>query len=528
MNTYREKGNVAFKNKEYLSAWELYTEGLSETPNDPFLWCNRAFVNIKLENFELGYMDALKANNLLTSNTLPGSNSPFSTQLLKDTNLQTLLVKTFKRMADSIALFGIPQRATTVLENLLNHPVYSKFITSDTDRQNFINDLESFKRKSLKPPFYTTDITRQEHLEKMLDLGTSKFEYPWDKKRQDNRHSDESVTILQKELTPCLRCNVSVGRLSINNNRQLGVFADEDIPKGTVIWNEEVFLLSHLYTIPRCHHCARRVRGENYENPKAPQNYKCENKNCNEIFCSRNCYKLANSQYHVPLCGKNLQSILSLIRQDKSGNNDKYPLMLLKLFAMAKVQKTSPLNISILKYLIQFYPAKLPSPSIINATSTLPAIFFDYYLETLNLLDVSPYDIKYDFWIYVTLFNILRVNSFGSPGYLCFYRFMALVNHSCLFNVTPLHATSNDEDRNDCNDEVSEKNMVIIASRDIRRGEQLLSTYCDPNMNKVQRGMVLIPTHGFECDCEKCRNEDPSDMNFLYSVPMWLIKSPGE
>ncbi|CAG8436732.1 9022_t:CDS:2 [Diversispora eburnea] len=509
MNKFREKGNDAFKKKNYLSAWEIYTEGLSETPTDPFLWCNRAFVNIKLEIFELGYMDALKAHNLLTSNTLPYSDSPFSVQLLKDINLQTLFIKTFKRMADSIALFGIPQRATTILETLLSHSVYSKFITKNIDKQNFINDLENYKRKSIKSPISTINITRQEHLEKILDMGSSNFDYPWDKKRQENRCSDKNIKILQKELTPYLRY----------------------IPEGTAIWNEKVFLVVHPYTIPRCHHCARRIRGENREHLKAPPNFKCENTNCNEIFCSRNCYKLANSQYHVPLCGKNLQSILSLIRQGKSGNNDKNPLMLLKLFAMAKIQNISPLNISILKYLTQFHPTKFSS-SIINTSTTFPAIFFDYYLETLNLLDISLYDIKYDFWIYVTLFNILRVNVFGSPGYLCLYRFMSLINHSCLFNTIPHHATSNDEDRilDDYNNdnEVSENNMVMITSRDIQQGEQILSTYCDPNINKVQRGMVLIPTYGFECDCEKCKNEDPSDMTSLYSIPLWLIKTSEE
>ncbi|RHZ86387.1 hypothetical protein Glove_51g15 [Diversispora epigaea] len=370
-------------------------------------------------------------------------------------------------------------------------------------------------------------------------MGSSNFDYPWDKKRQENRCSDKNIKILQKELTPYLRCNVSVGRVLLNNNNydkntscQIGIFAEEDIPEGTAIWNEKVFLVVHPYTIPRCHHCARRIRGENREHPKAPPNFKCENTNCNEIFCSRNCYKLANSQYHVPLCGKNLQTILSLIRQGKSGNNDKNPLMLLKLFAMAKIQNISPLNISTLKYLTQFHPTKFSSPSIINTSATFPAIFFDYYLETLNLLDISPYDMKYDFWIYVTLFNILRVNVFGSPGYLCLYIFMSLINHSCLFNTIPHHATSNDEDRildnYNSDNEVNENNMVMITSRDIQQGEQIFSTYCDPNINKVQRGMILIPTYGFECDCEKCKNEDPSEMTSLYSIPLWLIKTSEE
>ncbi|CAG8464999.1 17022_t:CDS:1 [Acaulospora colombiana] len=542
MSNYREKGNVAFKKGDFLTAWTLYTQGLSEEPTDPFLWCNRSLVNIKLETFELGYMDALKAHNILTSPDIPDPNSPYSSKLLEDTNLQNLLIKTYKRMAESMSLFGVSRRAATILESLLDHPTYSKYIINNKDREDFKVNLGKYRDRSkltlktLEESIPATNVSKQEYIDKCLDMGSSNFDYRWDRKRQEDRCSDANVRELQKELTPYLRRNVSVGRVAfVNGNNsssekfssfQMGIFAEEDIPENEVILKEESFLVVHPYTIPRCHHCARRIRGTNNEHPKAPPNFKCEKSNCNEVFCSKRCYKMAELQYHTALCGKDLQPFLSLVRQRKSGNNDKSPMMLLKLFAIAKIQKITPLNVSNLRFLSQFHPSKLPS-SLTNTTTTLPAILIDFYLETLNILGISPYDVNYDFWIYITLFNILRVNVFGSPGYLCLYRFTSLINHSCQSNIASLHVTSEDEDYASKH-EIEENDMVIISSREIKRGEQIFTSYCDPTISKVKRGMVLVPTYGFECDCEKCKNEEPNDLSSLYSIPLWLISTPKE
>ncbi|CAG8574881.1 1214_t:CDS:1 [Acaulospora morrowiae] len=545
MSNHREKGNEAFKKGDFVSSWTLYTQGLSEDPTDPFLWCNRSLVNIKLETFELGYMDAQKARDLLTSSSIPNPNSPYSTRLLEDINLQSLLIKAYRRMAESMSLFGVSQRAVVILENLINHPTYSKYITNNKDKEDFNAMLEKCRNKSkstretLTRSIPDTNASKQEYIEKCLDMGSSDFDYPWDRKRQENRCSDANIQLLQKELTPYLQCNVSVGRVTFANSNssnssssgfssfQIGVFTEDDIPEGMVIWKEEPFLVVHPYTIPRCHHCARRIRGVNNEHPEAPPNFKCEKSNCDEVFCSKQCYEMAESRYHTLLCGKDLQPLLSLVRQGKSGNNDKNPMMLLKLFAIAKIKKISPLDVSNIRYLSQFHPSKPSSPSIHNTSTTLPAILIEYYLETLSILGISPYDAKYDFWIYITLFNILRVNVFGSPGYLCLYRFISLINHSCQFNITTLHLISNDEDRTP-KYEFEENDMAVISSREIERGEQILASYCDPNISKMRRGMVLVPTYGFECDCEKCKNEDPKDLSSLYSIPLWLIKTPEE
>ncbi len=92
-----------------------------------------------------------------------------------------------------------------------------------------------------------------------------------------------------------------------------------------------------------------------------------------------------------------------------------------------------------------------------------------------------------------TLGGIFRSNCFargvddGGMSVLCLEA--SRFNHSCVQNVS--HAFADPYER-------------IYACRDIKRGEELCTCYCDPTDAAATRGRELKFSHGFECDCEAC------------------------
>lgn len=76
------------------------------------------------------------------------------------------------------------------------------------------------------------------------------------------------------------------------------------------------------------------------------------------------------------------------------------------------------------------------------------------------------------------------------------YLFCSLINHSCSPNVKRLN--------------VDDK-VVLIVSRNIKKGEQLFDSYRATfnNQPKSQRQEGLFNDYGFVCDCDACANDWP-------------------
>ncbi|CAG8588795.1 5274_t:CDS:1 [Scutellospora calospora] len=536
------EGNQFFKEGDYLSAWNCYTRGLVQTPKNPVLWSNRSLANMKFEIFELGYTDALKAYNLLI----------FNDQLIKDRNLQLLFIKSIDHMSESLSKFGVFLRAISILDSFLNNPSYKKFFSTRL-RQQLLKKKDDYQiqlnsKLALNKMFVYDSLKHiQNHTEivkRMMDMGMTKFNYPWDIERLENLRDEKNIESLQRELSS-KRVNIAQLNLNKQNHKtftvQLGIFAKEEIPEGTVILNEVPFLTVHGYTSLRCNHCARNLKITNYKD-SVPSYFNCQkNINCTEIFCNKQCYDLAIAQYHTALCGKNLKPFLNILHQHKSGNGDPNPLFLLKIFAIAKMRNISPLYIQEIKDLAQYKPpyikksinSNIPFEITKESESYLPSIYFDFYFSTLELLEISPYDIRYDFWIYITIMCKLQVNSFGCDGLACLYKFMSYINHSCVPNAytdpyISQNYKQNVEELNNNNGEFKENNMNIVSLRKIQKGEQIFISYCNEMLNKEDRAVHLIPAYGFECDCEKCRNEEPQDLCKVHLLPVWWLDCSQE
>ncbi|CAG8741376.1 3052_t:CDS:1, partial [Acaulospora morrowiae] len=270
--------NNTFRNCDIISAWESCTKYLSETSTDSSLWCDRALINLELSIHELSYVDALRAQFLITStidnslNSIVDDNLGFSyhpspsisqsTHLSLDSNLQYLLVKSYDLVSESLHRLGLVSHAVSVLDHLLNHQKYNKFLTQDLRNELMCkrNDYqEKLKERSIYNISYVSKIFKNpnvrsfkkaEVIELIKNMGTCKFEYPWDKRRFENRISDERIRILQQRLDVFASKRVEIekiykweestpGTIGEDPSIHLGIFAQEEIPEDSVIWSED-------------------------------------------------------------------------------------------------------------------------------------------------------------------------------------------------------------------------------------------------------------------------------------------------
>ncbi|GLB37620.1 putative PPP5 TPR repeat region [Lyophyllum shimeji] len=58
---FKGEANKAFTSHDYLGAARLYTAAIEKNPNEPTLWCNRAYARMKLEEYGYALSDATRA-----------------------------------------------------------------------------------------------------------------------------------------------------------------------------------------------------------------------------------------------------------------------------------------------------------------------------------------------------------------------------------------------------------------------------------------------------------------------------------
>ncbi|KAL8917279.1 MAG: hypothetical protein Q9208_008055 [Pyrenodesmia sp. 3 TL-2023] len=359
--------------------------------------------------------------------------------------------------------------------------------------------------------------------------------YPWNKHEPD-RSSKESVRFLNgqmKKVAP--KCEVRVVDLPVletdpscsssetsSTTKQLGVFATEDIsPYETVLQETSVLTANNRLHDPLCDACSAPLPPISSLQTPLPTCTECDD----IIFCSQRCHHLATSLYHPAVCGK---PDLEAVAKDPSplaATNALYLLLLGRTFALSETQSVHPLDLDETRYLCGDFISSPPLATPYSALSRkLPFTFHDNIVAPLHLLekmDMDPFISlpATDTWVLQTLLAKFRGTASarmdprtGIPEVCAVHPMWCLANHSCAPNVRwewvgdmKLMARGGDE--------VVEwggprKGQVEGG---IRKGEEVLSHYCDVELGVRERREWAAGALGGICVCERCLWEEEEE-----------------
>lgn len=395
-----------------------------------------------------------------------------------------------------------------------------------------------------------------------------RFVYPWNTHEPD-RYAPETISYINQTFvapsTPVGGIEVAVVDLPILSSsgaelgtvKQLGVFATRDLYPGETVLEEQSPLTIITDPSPKsglCECCSGRYRNADIATRaslsldpsqkksrqpslKAPEPvYPTETYSCDDCveaeedgidcipptWCSTVCRDLALSSYHPAICGRPIASLfrtaaskpaVSKKPTTSTPNGAVYNLLLLKTFALALTQEIHPLELSTTKYLYGVPPA--------DAESTMPWSFQDHIVKPLEMLDKLNVDIFsgawrstkssahpgwFDSWVVNTLIAKYRGVASGrmgdggvteAAGCQVVY---SMANHSCEPGVQwDLGGRMKFK--------VLEQKSKGEGEVVIRKGQEVLSCYCDRRMEVGERREWMIGVLGGLCLCERCRRE---------------------
>ncbi|CAJ0633677.1 11149_t:CDS:2 [Entrophospora sp. SA101] len=291
--------------------------------------------------------------------------------------------------------------------------------------------------------------------------------------------------------------------------QQLAIVAKRNILKGEIIFQEIAFVSVHESSSLKCDYC------------HVPLNHSskitCENSSCSDIFCTKSCNNLALQLNHSPLCGNILyysfKNKLYNLLQIGVINNIVYfeILLMLKLFSIAKTRDVCPLDIQEIKYLSRFN--RQISSSNVNINNKInqkeiefPERIFELYQDILEILQISIHDLQYDFWIFLTIWSIIKSNLIQlNPTFqnevVGIFTVSGLLNHSC--------TNANVKVRNfglGLSETKLGYGIIIETTMDIMKDQELFLSYCDMSkIPKDRKKSYLLRYFGFECRCSDCQ-----------------------
>ncbi|KAL8683207.1 MAG: hypothetical protein Q9186_000819 [Xanthomendoza sp. 1 TL-2023] len=370
-------------------------------------------------------------------------------------------------------------------------------------------------------------------VQELPDQGSARRElYPWNDHEPD-RFSEESLKFLDNEMRKVApKCEVRAVSLPVlesgttskpsskpsATNTQLGVFANEDIAPHEILLQERSPLTANnrLHD-PLCDACSAPLPPISALKEPLPTCPDCDD----IIFCSQTCFTLATSLYHPAVCGK---PDLEAVAKDPSplaATNALYLLLLGRTFALAETQFIHPLDLPETKYLWGDFTPPEQRQQQENHLRQLPFTFEDNILAPLHLLTKMDIDIfaalpTTDTWIISTLFAKFRgVASArmnprtGMPEVCAVHPMWCLANHSCAPNVKWEWSGEIKFEARGGEDVVRWGGMGDREGEGgIRKGEEVLSHYCDVGLGVRERREWAVGALGGSCVCERCVCEE--------------------
>ncbi|CAG8513945.1 9081_t:CDS:1 [Diversispora eburnea] len=533
---YRQEAKDAIDKRDYVSAWNFYTQALIESPKDLALWCNRALVGLNAGFPELTLMDSKRVVFL----SLEKGKS-----MANDINLQNLVYKARYRLGLAAEKLGLPFLAAREFELLDTFNSKKNFgnIFEESCHQKKIDMTETYLRQQI--------ILKREYEKRNTKIqisgigkGWYKFtgSYPW-----DNRQSERiSASMLQKiqgklDIASDNKLKAVIIRSETDNPKlQLGIKTKQDVSHLTILFEEDPFISIHNRYNLRCDYCINKLSPTARE-PGIPLKYPCKNQNCKEVFCNVRCYKKAMELYHRPLCGKDINKIIELSKREIGGLNH-HALFLLKLFAIAKERNINPLDIEEIKHFTRLKT----NPLFLEGHLVWDPEYESIYNNILSILDITMYDLQYDFWIFITLMNMIGANVFGrtftdqaaEEKLSSIYPLCALMNHSCCDFVVPQYILP--EPSNTVHNLIQDYErrrkryhrkgyqsyrITLVTHRNLKKGEEIFYPYTQYSNSKPRRHESLLRNFGFMCHCNQCKKESG---RYRGKPIAWFLYFPGD
>src|SRR6266540_1724721 len=103
---------------------------------------------------------------------------------------------------------------------------------------------------------------------------------------------------------------------------------------------------------------------------------------------------MAMTKYHKQLCEKMNPATNSILKTSKYNEKAIEQMLVLQLFAIAKEWNKCLLDINEVEFLAW--------KKIYHNKMEWQQGFDEEYNEIIQMLDISPYDLRFDFWIFIT------------------------------------------------------------------------------------------------------------------------------
>ena len=355
--------------------------------------------------------------------------------------------------------------------------------------------------------------------------------YPWNIYEPDRFADLPALNRQMAEVAPKLEVRAvdlpALGPASGKKiSTQLGVFAKEDFEPGELILDELSFVTANNKLQDLLCDCCSNALPDG-DGPRNAEVIGCLE--CDIVFCSQRCNDLAMETYHPALCG--LDDVEAIAKDVKPADaaDSLYSLLLLRVLAYAESNECHPLECPEIKYVWgDFHKLPLdarwlasPSASNLSLPRTLPFSFDQnirlpfHMLERMNIdIFASPH---YDVWVFNTLYAKFRGTASArlsgakkgararGPEVCAVHALWSLANHSCDPNVrwewTQAMEFEVREER------VGWKGKTGRATAGIRKGEEILSHYCDIELGVNDRRAWASGALGGDCMCERCKWE---------------------
>ncbi|RUS17785.1 hypothetical protein BC937DRAFT_89498 [Endogone sp. FLAS-F59071] len=308
-------------------------------------------------------------------------------------------------------------------------------------------------------------------LPKPGNLGSTS-RYPWDQYNFRKTYPTAMLNHIQQTIrqNPCLTVN-KTDTYSSTNKLQFGVFTTGRIDCGQTLFMETDMLCVNSNISPVCENCNATLLDDIYLCAR-----------CQITFCNETCYTAA--QYHHILCAKDISALTRKIHSAAS-TKTLIPLLIFKLFAIAITTHKHPLDLPHVHNL-----ANIEYETNIYRAYSMQSI--DDYLAIIGILGFSQFQPNFDYWVFLTLDNILTSNTFaykasdGTPWKSYVLLHIDILNHSCHPNAVL---------------SVEGSIAKVTALQALPTGDEVVISYIDNTADVEDRQKFLLNGWEFVCRC---------------------------